>query len=249
MFKKALATLAMILCVGMPAAALADATSDANQMWSYRGIPNSAFAFQTTVTAYRDGKKKGPTQTADVYFRTYEAVLVDFTAPSSFKGRRILFEGKRMWLALPSSARTIRVSADDRLMGEASNGDILNIPLERYTVAYGADETVDGSTYKRLVATLKSGATSLYSRVDFLVDRETNKPYRSFHFAKSGKLVKIAEYRKFATIGGSERVTQMVLIDPVVTNRFTVMTFSKYREARLPQSMFSKTSIKSEISG
>lgn len=251
MFKSLLNTLMTaatlsIAALTLPSATLAGAKEDIYAMDAYRGYPEGQFAFDAKITAYKNGRATGPAQTASVYYRDEAAILVDFHGPKAFKGRRILTEGKNMWLSMPTSARTIRVSADDRLMGQASNGDILNIPLSRYSYSYADPEVVKGKTYNRVVAKLKGGS-ALYSRVDFLLNPKDNKPFRSYHFGRSGKLVKIVEYRKFAKSGGRSRVTQIALIDPVVTSNVTTMDFRKYRKAKLPAALFSRDAIRNSL--
>lgn len=246
MFKSLLKTLALTVSLTLPSLLAAGATEDMRAMDAYRGYPTGGFAFDTKIQAYKGGSPTGSAQLATVYFRTHSAVLVDFHGPKAFKGRRILTEGKNMWLSMPTSARTIRVSADDRLMGQASNGDILNIPLDRYKYSYGPQETVGGKAYNRIVAKLKGGS-ALYARVDFLVQPGSNKPFRSYHFGRSGKLVKIVEYRKFANSGGRQRVTQIALIDPVRTSNVTIMQFNKYRRQKLPASLFSRDAIRGAL--
>lgn len=251
MFKSLLKYLALTLALTVPALTLpvlaqADAASDIRQMDLYRGFAEGQFAFDTKIQDYKGGRANGTAQVASVYFRSHDAVLVDFTAPKAFDGRRILTEGGNMWLSMPSSARTIRVSADDRLMGQASNGDLLNIPLDRYSYAYGPSENVKGRDYTRIVAQLKGGSAQ-YSRVDFLVEPGSNKPFRSYHFGRSGKLVKVVEYRKFGNSGGRQRVTQIALIDPVKSGNVTVMDFGKYRKQSLPAALFSRDAIRGAL--
>ena len=125
--------LILFLVLLLGPAAHADPAADLNAMSLYRGFPGQSFVFDLTVSTFRGGKQVGPTQQSSVYFRDYDAVLVDFSAPASYAGRRILFSGQQMWMALPSSSRSVRISAADRLMGDASNGDILNIDPARYT--------------------------------------------------------------------------------------------------------------------
>jgi len=247
MFKKSiLSIISAALVAILPTVGFADAKEDILLMGLYRGFDKATFSFDIQVTAYQNKKAKGAPQVASVYYRSTDAALVDFKSPSTVAGRRILTEGKNMWMILPTSSRTIRVSADDRLLGQASNGDILNIPVEKYSYAYSGTETVKGRNYKRIVATLRgSGAT--YARVDFLLEDGTNKPFRSYHFSRSGKLVKVAEYLAFRKSGGQERVSKIALIDPIVKSNVTIMQFKNYRQRNLPGSMFKKAALRQAL--
>jgi len=247
MFKKTIRTFfAAVLIAATPTLCFAGPKEDVMQMGLYRGFDKAAFSFDIQITEFQNNKATGRAQVASVYYRGTSAVLVEFKSPSTVAGRRILTEGNNMWMVLPTSSRTIRVSADDRLLGQASNGDILNIPIEKYSYSYNGTETVKGRSYKRIVAKLRGGGAT-YSRVDFLVETGSNKPFRSYHFSRSGKLVKIAEYVTFRTSGGQERVSKIALIDPIVKSNVTVMQFGNYRKRNLPTSMFTKSAMRQAL--
>lgn len=241
-----LLTLTLLLLALPGAAARADPAADLREMSLYRGFADQPFVFDLTVSTFRGGKQVGPTQQSSVYFRDFDAVLVDFSAPASYAGRRILFSGQQMWMALPSSSRSVRISAADRLMGDASNGDILNIDPARYTATALADETLKGVAYKRISA-VANDAGVLYPRVDFLLEPGSNRPYRSYHYAASGKVLKVAQYMRFADDGGRERLSQLLLVDPANGGNYTMMQFRNYRTAELPAGMFAQSAIRNPL--
>jgi hypothetical protein len=230
----------------LPAFVQADPATDLREMSLYRGFADEPFIFDMQISTFRGDKQSGPTQQSSVLFRTFSAVLVDFTAPAAYTGRRILFSGQQMWLSLPNTSRMVRISAADRLMGEASNGDILNIDLDLYTLEALAIEVVDGVDYKRISAVANQPGM-LYPRVDFLLDQQTNRPFRSYHFASSGKVLKVAQYVKFDVDGGRERLRQLILLDPANSANYTVMEFSNYRAEDLPAAIFAPSAIRNPM--
>lgn len=229
--------------VTKPSQAAMDALLD---MGLYRGFADQPFIFDMTITRFKDGTAAGRAQQSSVLFRDFSAVLVDFTAPSTHAGRRILFSGQQMWLSLPNTSRMVRISAADRLVGEASNGDILNINLDEYEASIYPDEQVDGKQYLRVSAASKASGV-LYPRVDFLLEKGSHRPFRSYHFAASGKLLKVAQYTRFAQDGGRERLSEMALIDPNDARAYTVMAFSNYRKADLPAGLFAPAAIRNPL--
>lgn len=236
----------LCLLLLLPAFVQANPSADLQAMSLYRGFANKSFIFDMQVSSFRGGKPFGVTQQSSVLFRNYSAVLVDFTAPTVYAGRRILFSGQQMWLSLPNTSRMVRISVADRLLGEASNGDILNINLALYTFKALASEVVDGVSYKRISAVANQPSV-LYPRVDFLLDQKTNQPFRSYHFASSGKVLKVAQYVKFAVDGGRERLRQLILFDPANSGNYTVMTFSNYRAEELPAAIFAPSAIRNPL--
>lgn len=265
LMRSLLAGIAALLCAGWAAAqdapaGTAAATQNAApqpsskkamdallQMGLYRGFADQPFIFDMEITRYKDGAQAGAAQKSSVLFRDFSAVLVDFTAPASYAGRRILFSGQQMWLSLPNTSRMVRISASDRLVGEASNGDILNINLGLYEAGMQDDEEVDGHRYTRISA-VSTQAGVLYPKVDFLLEKGSGRPFRSYHFAASGKLLKVAQYTRFAQDGGRERLRQMALIDPNDSKSYTVMEFSNYRKADLPAGIFAPAAIRNPLS-
>lgn len=211
----------------------ASAQSALNQVAGYRGLAGTPFSFDLRIAASGRG-----TQTAKVLFRSFDSVLVDFTGPASHVGRRILFAGPQMWMALPGSRRPMRITPADRLLGEASIGDILNIDPSVYAAETGAPETVGGKALNTIVAKGRRKGL-LYPRVDFLVDGN-NRPVISRHYAQSGQLLKQAQYTAFGTEAGRPMLRQMVLQDAASRGTTTSLHFSGYRPGQFPAAWFNQ---------
>jgi len=63
-----------------------------------------------------------------------ENSLVTFLSPKE-KGQVLLMRGDDMWLYLPAVSRGVRITAMQRLLGNASNGDVARL---RYAIDYSA---------------------------------------------------------------------------------------------------------------
>jgi hypothetical protein len=59
-----------------------------------------------------------------VYGKGSDRSIVEFTAPQTEKGKYLLMLRDAMWIYMPSASRPIRISPLQRLMGQASNGDV-----------------------------------------------------------------------------------------------------------------------------
>src|SRR5207244_8564556 len=57
--------------------------------------------------------------------------LARYTHPATEAGKLLLRNGNDLWFYDPQSKASIRISAQARLMGQASNGDVLSINLAR----------------------------------------------------------------------------------------------------------------------
>ena len=69
--------------------------------------------------------------------------LVRYVEPPRDRGKMVLLDGTRMWFYDPASKVSIRISAQQRLMGQASNGDVMTVNLARdYRAALAGEETL-----------------------------------------------------------------------------------------------------------
>jgi outer membrane lipoprotein-sorting protein len=203
-----------------------------------RGFPGQPFRFSIRITS-RVSERQIEENFVDVFFRSHKQVLVLFRSPQTVSGRRILVDGNDMWLALPTSNRVLRISPSQRLLGEASNGDVMNTNFAEYTLVEQGEVDFEGAHCIRL----KLAATTTsqnYQTIEYLVDPETQKPTLSYHFAASGKLIKSIRYQTYKIYDGRELVHTLQLINPITKTKDTLMTFEDYQLKKLPEEYFKK---------
>ena len=59
-----------------------------------------------------------------VYLKGHDKTLIKVLAPRKNVGKNMLMIGEKMWVYLPNIKRSVRVSLNQKLTGEAANGDI-----------------------------------------------------------------------------------------------------------------------------
>ena len=180
----------------------------------------------TSTTA--DGHSE--TSKFHVYGKGSDRSVVEFTAPQSEKGKYLLMLRDAMWIYMPSASRPIRISPLQRLMGQASNGDVARTSFSvDYTQQAVAE---DGDAY---VLDLAAKDPSIaYNRVRLWVDKTTYEPRRADFYVVSGKLIKRATYR------GTDSIEIDDLLRP--GNR-TVMRYSNRAAHDNPDRMFTKDAL------
>src|SRR5712672_100686 len=90
-----------------------------------------------------DGKSN--TSRFRVYGKGADRSIVEFTYPQTEKGKYLLMLRDAMWIYMPTSSRPIRISPLQRLMGQASNGDVARTS---FIVDYDAKSvTEDGDAF------------------------------------------------------------------------------------------------------
>jgi outer membrane lipoprotein-sorting protein len=227
------------VCYAAPDAQAILAASDAIRN------PGKPFALTTSLTEYTGGKETG-SNTLRVYskadansgqFRS----LVSFVAPPRDTNKLMLKSGNDLWLYDPSSKASVRISPQQRLLGQAANGDVVTVNLAKdYRAALASEEdTQDGDRQTRHCYKLGLSAAAqdvTYHRIEMWVDTANNRPVRARFYSESGRLLKTAYYRQYHPELGMERPTEMVIIDGLNPNWVTVMRYSDYAWRDVPES-------------
>jgi outer membrane lipoprotein-sorting protein len=154
------------------------------------------------------------------------------------KGQSLLMRGDDMWYFLPAVARPIRITPIQRLLGNASNGDVARV---RYSIDYEAavagEETIDGTRCTVLELRAKrKGAT--YQRMRYAVRHSDAMPVRAEFFLGSGKQTKTAFFQEPRAEAGEMVLTRLVIYDHIKASSRTVMQFSGFTPRDLPDKMF-----------
>ncbi len=211
-----------------------------NVIDNYRGLGETGFSFDITNISYRDGRDSRTNQlSVDV---KAQKSIVKFQSPARQKGRVLLKQDKDMWLYIPGTRNVIRISPAQRLLGETSNADVTGSNLKTDYNARISAHDVESAQIK-LILEAKAGNTSYHKIIYWLSDTAPYKPIKSEYYARSGKLLKIAEYKEFKTFDGELKIHKMLLSDPLISGSYTWMKFDNYRANQLPQAAFSKEAI------
>ena len=89
--------------------------------------------------------------------------LVRYSDPPRDAGKLVLMDGPAMWFYDPASKASIRISPQQRLIGQASNGDVMTVNLARdYTAKLAGAETLKDADRRdrRLLAPRYAGRHS-----------------------------------------------------------------------------------------
>ncbi|MDF7667804.1 outer membrane lipoprotein-sorting protein [Orbaceae bacterium ESL0727] len=171
--------------------------------------------------------------------------IVSIEEPSADRGKLLLRNNNILWFYDPKSKASVRMSPRQRLLGNASNGDVItsNFTLD-YTATLTGDEMItDGDRNNRLAWKLQLKASNTfapYPQVELWIDKENDRPLKGKFYGQSGKLLKIAWYRNWQSVFERIRPTEVVIADGFNPNKITLMQLSQYQEKTLPLSWFNK---------
>lgn len=206
--------------------------------------PDKPFGLTVTLVEYRNGKQAG-SNTLNVYskadansgqFRS----LIGFVAPARDANKLMLKSGNDLWFFDPSSKATIRLSPQQRLLGQAANGDVVTVNLAKdYHAQLAGEETIpDGDRQMRRcykLALTRAIADVTYDHIEMWIDAANNRPVKGRFYTESGQLLKTAYYRRYQSQLSVERPTETVIIDGLDPNWVTVMRYSDYAWREVPE--------------
>jgi len=206
--------------------------------------PVRPFSLTTTLTEYRNGKQTDVASLA-VYSKADAASgqfrsLIRFLAPARDVNKLMLKSGNDLWFYDPANKASIRISPQQRLLGQAANGDVVsfNFAKDYRASLVGEEETLDGDRQKRKSYKLKLEATKpdvTYHHVEAWIDSSNNRPVKARFYSVSDRLLKTAYYRRYESQLGAERPTETVIIDGLDPQWVTVLRFSDWVERDVPE--------------
>jgi len=211
--------------------------------------PDRPFRSTLRLTEYVSGQERDHDSLA-VYSKQDGATgqfrnLVQYVEPARDAGKRVLLDGHSLWFYDPNSKVSVRISAQQRLIGQAAIGDILTVNLAAdYTPNIVGTETIDDATRQPRkcwhLELQASNDLATYNRVEYWVEQGTFFPVKGKFYADSGRLLKIAYFRKFAQQLGASRPTEVVIIDAVDSSLATTATLGEYAYQEIPEAWFQR---------
>lgn len=241
-----------LVAAALLAAGAARAAPDAQEILAASDAvrnPDKPFGLTVQLIEYRNGKQTDASTLA-VYskadpnsgqFRT----LIRFVAPPRDTDKLMLKNGNELWFYDPSSKASIRLSPQQRLLGQAANGDVVTVNLARdYRAQLAGEEDVqDGERQTRRCHKLVLAAATpdvTYHHVEMWIAVADSRPVKARFYSESERLLKTAYYRRFALQLGTDRPTETVIIDGLDPQWVTVMRYADYAWREVPDAWFQR---------
>ncbi len=207
--------------------------------------PDFSYGLTTSLIEYRNGKQTD-SSTLSIYSKVDKSSgqfrnLIRFVAPGRDANKLMLKSGNDLWFYDPSSKASIRISPQQRLLGQAANGDVVTVNLAKdYQASLAAEEDiVDGERqsrhcYKLALSAISSDVT--YHHIEMWIDSSNNHPIKARYYTESDRLLKTAYFRHYQKQLGQERPSETVIIDGLDPNWVTVLRLSDYAKREVPES-------------
>ncbi len=199
--------------------------------------PSGSFAVKLQLVEYRHDAALS-TSTLRVYAKQsgehapYRN-LVQFLAPTRDQGKLMLRTGNDLWFFDPASGASVRISPQQRLVGQVSNGDVMatNLVDDYEATAVDTEQVKDAAqslqpAYKLSLHGRRDDVQ--YPFVSFWVRQKDGLPIKAEYYTAEKRLLKTAYYRKFRQVLGQERAAETVIVDGLDPTWITVLSASDY---------------------
>jgi hypothetical protein len=170
-----------------------------------------------------------------VYTQAGHKSLVLMRSPAE-AGQKVLMLGDDFWLLMPGSGRPLRITPSQKLLGDASTGDIATMSWAGdYTGTLVGEENCEGNK-PCLHLTLQGARKGLsYQRIELWLGKQRHEPIKADLYVQSDKLAKQASFvmDKPAT---PTQVNEMVLADQLGNHKETRIKYVARQPKVVPES-------------
>jgi hypothetical protein len=170
-----------------------------------------------------------------VFAQANRQSLVLMQSPAE-KGQKVLMLGDDFWLLMPNSQRPLRITPMQKLLGDASTGDVATMSwADDYIGKLVGEEPCDPAAkptclHLSLNATRK-GVT--YQRIELWIGKTHFEPVRADLYVLSDKLAKQASFVMDKPSAPST-VLEMVLTDQVSNHKTTHVRYLSRKARQVP---------------
>jgi outer membrane lipoprotein-sorting protein len=170
-----------------------------------------------------------------VFAQARHQSLVLMQSPAE-KGQKVLMLGDDFWLLMPGSQRPLRITPMQKLLGDASTGDIATMSwADDYTGTLAGEERCgepeQACVHLSLTAARK-GVT--YQRIELWLGKARHEPIKADLYVQSDKLAKQARF-VFDKPAAPTTVTAMLLRDQLTNKKETQVRYLARKEHTVPE--------------
>jgi len=162
--------------------------------------------------------------------------------PKRYQGEKVLIAARSMWFVKPGLRKPVTISPQQRLVGEASNGDIAAVQYAReYTPAWQGEAVVDGAPCYRLRLTAADSAAT-YATIIYYIDKKTLLGTRAEFMTSDDAVFKAATFAYANRIGIDGKdipfISSMRIVNASFPDRYSELVYSAVQKTATPDSTF-----------
>jgi Outer membrane lipoprotein-sorting protein len=170
-----------------------------------------------------------------VFAQVRHQSLVLMQSPAE-KGQKMLMLGDDYWLLMPGSQRPLRITPMQKLLGDASTGDIATLSwAEDYTGSVAGEEPCGEPAQPCLHLSLQASRKGVtYQRIELWIGKARHEPVRADLYVQSEKLAKRARF-VMDKAAAPTAVTEMLLSDQLTNKKETQIRYLGRKEHTVPE--------------
>jgi hypothetical protein len=202
---------------------------------------------QWQVTVETAERTRTSRMTYQVKARGFDILGVN-TAPPKSAGNKILMLSGNMWFYKPGLSKPVPISRRQKLMGNASYGDIAATNYaEDYLAALEGEDLLEGEPC--WVLSLKTDdAKATYDTIRYWISKTRQVGVKAVYYTVSGKAFKSARmvYAHSVRIGGETRpfISEIQIFDELMTEDVTRLRLEDPRVHPMPDYIFNLNFLK-----
>jgi hypothetical protein len=226
--------LAALGAFAAPLAAAQDVPALLKAADKYR-VSSENMQVDTVISVFNTDGSPDKERRYTVFAQAKHQSLVLMQSPAE-KGQKVLMLGDDFWLLMPSSQRPLRITPMQKLLGDASTGDIATLSwADDYTGIVAGEEScgepAQKCTHLSLAANRK-GVT--YQRIELWIGKARNEPIKADLYVQSDKLAKQARF-VMDKPSAPTAVTEMHLRDQLTNKKETQVRYVNRKEKTVPE--------------
>lgn len=182
--------------------------------------------------------------TLTVLLKEVDKALI-FSSSGASASQTILMTDDGVWVKLAHTSKVIRITPIQRLLGQASYGDVGRLRwVKDYSVEYQSDvpQKLDGvDVWALSLSSLTKH--SVYAKITLYVAQDDGRPVQAAFHLSSGKLFKTAFFDRPQKIGDRMMIRRTRFVDALVSGNCTEMIIDDIQPKTLADRLFTQESL------
>jgi outer membrane lipoprotein-sorting protein len=197
--------------------------------------PSDSYQMKVKIVS---SKEENPAEFL-VYLKGNNKTLIKVLAPKKNLGKNMLMIGENMWVYVPNINRSVRVSLNQKLTGEAANGDISRM---RWAGDYDYKIIKKDATQMELMLTAKKEGLT-YSKIKVWVNVKDKRPLKAEFLTLTEKVIKSANYQDYKKVLGLSRPTKIHIVDHLKKDQYSDLLITEMENKNFPDTLFTERSL------
>lgn len=205
--------------------------------------PQLDYKINVDVTSTKPGKEPKRAN-YEVLIKGRDKTIIKTLDPSIDRGTSLLMIDYDLWVFLQNISKPLRISLQQRLIGEVANGDLARANFSGdYNPTLARMEKIDGKDHYVLELLAKDERVT-YNKVILWIQANNFHPLKAEFYAVSGRMLKACTYENYQQVLGRLRPTRLILDDPLVKGQRSVLEYSGMTLMKFPEKFFTKDYLK-----